>query len=63
MLLPNVGSFFSNIHGWAFIRGSIFGGNFIKKMAFFVVQTGEWAIGPLLDHGPKEEILRYNIAL
>ena len=29
-------------------------------MAFLSSKLGN---GPLLDHGPKEEILRYNIAL
>ena len=49
---------FFNICGCTFIRGSIFGEIClkIKHISIFGIQTG---IGPLLEHGPVIEILRY----
>ena len=48
--------FFFNIRGWAFIRGSIYGKICLKKSAFLASKLGN---GPLLEHGPLIEILRY----
>ena len=48
--------FFFNIHGWAFIRGSIFGEICFKKSAFLVSKLGS---RPLLEHGPLIEISWY----
>ena len=42
-----------NIHGWAFIRGSIFF-NLLEKSAFLASKLGN---RPLLEHGPVIEIL------
>ena len=61
MLLHNVGPiFFRNICGWAFIRLD-FLGNMLEKSTFLASKLGN---GPLLEHGPLIEILRYpNMAL
>ena len=42
MFLHNIGPIFFHIGGWAFTRGSIFGGNLLEKSAIFGIQTGEW---------------------
>ena len=55
-ILFNIGSiFFFNIHWWAFIRGSIFLGNWLEKSAFFFLSS-KLGNGPLLEHGHLIEI-------
>ena len=55
MFLHNVGPIFINIYGWAFIRVD-FLGNLLERLAFLASKLGN---GPLLEHWPVIEILRY----